>query len=394
MEKQAARIMVEYWNRTNGVPSKRYLWNDAFAVCVMLRLHHLRTSSISDIPVPDHVESWRTAALSLVDQVHSVLGRFRMDDPDANRRGKWLSGQKDEATALLLHPTAGGLRIGKELPGRKPNEPYDDEEEWSRDGQYFHYLTKWMNALPQFGEKKYGHWSVELMSSVFPKFYCARRNGLYWKMSEDLSFAAVQSCGLHDALDAFVTIRYLKAIFPGELDLESKSSSEMVDYSHLSTSDALGIGGLLQDGSRILQLLVRSLHCQESGVSKELIIALDAVLHAVLNSLCLFENAVDFQRPASQRLAFRELGLAIGLASVPYMMKMVDAYELQNLKGTKKTLAQIEPFLQVRERIMEFWSLPEHQANRTWRDHAEINSVMLAAALIPESVLQLELELK
>jgi hypothetical protein len=47
------------------------------------------------------------------------------------------------------HPTRGGLRIGKQLPERRPGEPYDPQVEWDRDGQYFHYLTKWMHALDQ-----------------------------------------------------------------------------------------------------------------------------------------------------------------------------------------------------------------------------------------------------
>jgi hypothetical protein len=41
----------------------------------------------------------------------------------------------------------GGLRIGKPLKERGANEPIDESLEWDRDGQYFHYLTKWMHAL-------------------------------------------------------------------------------------------------------------------------------------------------------------------------------------------------------------------------------------------------------
>lgn len=33
-----------------------------------------------------------------------------------------------------VHPTIAGLRIGKKLPERGPEEPYDAEEEWDRDG--------------------------------------------------------------------------------------------------------------------------------------------------------------------------------------------------------------------------------------------------------------------
>src|ERR671914_2391170 len=77
----------------------------------------------------------------LIDQVHDVLGKYGRDDP----REGWISGLLDDDAKQ--HPTAGGLRIGKKLPERGPNEPLDESLEWDRDGQYFHYLTKWMHAL-------------------------------------------------------------------------------------------------------------------------------------------------------------------------------------------------------------------------------------------------------
>ncbi len=43
------------------------------------------------------------------------------------------------------------MRIGKPLNERKPSEPFDERLEWDRDGQYYHYLTKWMHALHQVG---------------------------------------------------------------------------------------------------------------------------------------------------------------------------------------------------------------------------------------------------
>jgi len=46
-----------------------------------------------------------------------VLGRHRDDDT----RSGWISGLDDEKGKQ--HPTFGGLRIGKPLNERKPNEP-------------------------------------------------------------------------------------------------------------------------------------------------------------------------------------------------------------------------------------------------------------------------------
>jgi hypothetical protein len=133
---QAARLMAEFAMRTGLRPPardhERYLWTDAFAVCNFLELFR-RT----------HDEEYLRYATVLIDEVHQVLGRYRDDD----MRSGWISG-RDKETARL-HPTAGGLRIGKPLKEREAGEPIDERLEWDRDGQYFHYLTKWMHALCQ-----------------------------------------------------------------------------------------------------------------------------------------------------------------------------------------------------------------------------------------------------
>ena len=72
-----------------------------------------------------------------------MLGRYREDDA----RHGWISGLDEENGPL--HPTIGGLRIGKPLKERQNAERFDERLEWDRDGQYFHYLTKWMHALSQ-----------------------------------------------------------------------------------------------------------------------------------------------------------------------------------------------------------------------------------------------------
>ncbi len=123
-------LMVEFAERT-GLTSEsepqRYLWTDAFAVCNFLELSRQSGDG-----------RFQDLALQLVDQVHHVLGRHR---PDDSRRG-WISGLEGERGGE--HPTIGGLRIGKPLQERKPDEPPDERLEWEQDGQYFHYLTKWI----------------------------------------------------------------------------------------------------------------------------------------------------------------------------------------------------------------------------------------------------------
>jgi len=128
--------MAAFARRTGLSPAlenpQRYLWTDAFAVCNFLELFE-RTGD----------QGYRVYATELIDQVHSVLGRFRRDEG----RAGWISGLNDETGRN--HPTAGGLRIGKPLKERGVDEVIDEQLEWDRDGQYFHYLTKWMHALCQ-----------------------------------------------------------------------------------------------------------------------------------------------------------------------------------------------------------------------------------------------------
>jgi hypothetical protein len=128
-------IMTEFAGLTGLSPAgrvqpRRYLWTDAFAVCNFLGLYRQTRD-----------EKYREFALGLVDQVHNLLGRHRDDDP----RSGWISGLDEQEGRM--HPTKGGLRIGKEMNERGPADYFDEVLEWDRDGQYYHYLTKWMHAL-------------------------------------------------------------------------------------------------------------------------------------------------------------------------------------------------------------------------------------------------------
>ncbi|KAL1738280.1 hypothetical protein HDZ31DRAFT_20229, partial [Schizophyllum fasciatum] len=218
---QADSLMHAFISRTGLEPPsrapRRYLWTDAFAVCNLITLHrHLPSQPHPGerAPSPEHLDA-RTDYLSLarrlVDQVHNTLGRHRPDDTLA-RQG-WLSGLTDEEGAA--HPTKGGLRIGKPLPERQEGAPGDPELEWEEDGQYFHYLTKWMHALAALaratGEAHYLVWAIELAKVAHARFVHSSGTRMYWKMGVDLSQPTVRSMGQHDALDALVTYSELSA---------------------------------------------------------------------------------------------------------------------------------------------------------------------------------------
>jgi hypothetical protein len=371
---QAVELMTRFAERTGvttGRPPRRYLWTDAFAVCNFLELARVTGDG-----------GYRELALRLVEQVHRVLGRHRPDD----RRSGWISGlgsREGEA-----HPTAGGLRIGKRLAERTPEERIDERLEWDRDGQYFHYLTKWMHALDQVarvtGQRMFNLWARELADVAYRAFTYRSPDGskrMYWKMSIDLSRPLVASMGQHDPLDGFITCIQLRATPGAGPDLARAASdfAGMVDATRLATGDPLGLGGLLVDASRVEQLIRRDAWPADDRL-------LGALLDAAEIGLRHYLKQSDLQASAAHRLAFRELGLAIGLAALARTQR-----EAARTPGTRDApRAVLEAYESVREDIESFWLRPAHRRGASWRDHEDINDVMLATSLLPEGFVALE----
>lgn len=364
----ARRLMDEFAVDTGlegGAPPRRYLWTDAFAVCNYLGLHR-ESGEGRDLDL----------ALRLVDQVHHVLGRHRPDDA---RRG-WLSGL-DEAEGER-HPTRGGLRIGKPQPERRPDEPYDAEREWDRDGQYLHYLTQWMHALrrvaEETGQAVFHRWAVELARAAHAGF---RRPGppprLAWKMSVDLARPLVPSTGQHDPLDAWLADLELVAGAPGErpdLERELAEAGALCDDAHWETDDPLGAGALALATHRLIQLEIRY-GVDDRGLLRPLAAATRRSCERVA-------RLAPLDRPAAHRLAFRELGLSLGLHA---LARLEPPESLP--RGVRDDLAAVARHAALATRIDAFWSEPEARRNRTWIAHAEINSVMLATSLCPTGYL-------
>jgi len=367
---------------TSSLPQRRYLWTDAFAICNYLGL----ARSTGD-------ERYMELALQLVNEVHHTLGRHRDDD----KRTGWISGLGEEDGEL--HPTRGGLRIGKALPERGPDEAVDENREWDRDGQYYHYLTKWMHALDQVtrATKKaiYNTWSRELAHRAFNAFTFVPSSGwqprrMVWKMSIDLTYALVPSMGQHDPLDGYITNLQLltttanlaqPASAPDLADDTSKLAP-MLKWGDWTTTDPLGIGGLLTDACRLHQLM-------QQGLSQDMKM-LDDLLSASLSGLEHYAGGNELQQPAQSRLAFRELGLSIGLHAVERLQKAVDDETDDATNAPLNTrLDALMQYIPLRDHIETFWRDPEHQRSRTWTGHRDINEVMLATSLAPEGYLEL-----
>jgi len=380
---EAITLMNAFAERTgltSAEPPRRYLWTDAFAVCNYLGL--ARTTG---------EEGYTGLALQLVDQVHHTLGRHRDDDP---RRG-WISGLVEDGAEQ--HPTRGGLRIGKPLPERRPDEPADERLEWDRDGQYFHYLTRWMHALDQVTrttqQLRYNTWARELANAAFDAFTDQPAAGkgtrrMAWKMSIDLTRVLVPSTGQHDPLDGYITALQLQTttaaqVTGPDLDDSIADYAAMIRRGDWATTDPLGLGGLLIDAWRVQQLIQQGAQPDAS--------LLDRLLDDTLAGLQYYARSGELQQPARYRLAFRELGLAIGLHALEQLQRPVEQGGSPAPADPRRRarLQELMQYLPLRAAIETFWRDPANQRSDTWTEHRDINEVMLATSLAPGGFLML-----
>lgn len=369
MSRDVAHELMRAFAERTGLTSAshaplRYLWTDAFAVCNFLGrfVEHGDEESLQ-------------LALRLVDQTHHVLGKHRPDDA----RSGWISGLSEAAGEA--HPMRGGLRIGKPLPERGPGEPLDPEREWDRDGQYFHYLTRWMHALDRVaqvsGDPRYHRWACELARAACAGFLHRTATGpprLFWKMSIGLERPQVASAGQHDPLDGFITCCELQSSNDAEqsLDLgrEIRELAGPCRTGSWDTDDALGIGGLLCDAQRVAQL-ARTGALREPQLQERL-------LGSALRGLEALVSGGDFQGAAERRLAFRELGLSIGLHAAERIA--LPGANAERLAALLRELARYQPLA---EQIERFWLDPARREGRAWLEQRDINDVMLATSLAP-----------
>lgn len=374
-------IMREFASITGLEPAsahpQRYLWTDAFAVC-----NYLELFSRSDN------KKYQDLALRLVDQVHHILGRHR----DEDQRMGWISGLNSQEGNM--HPTMGGLRIGKQL-NERPQESINDALEWDRDGQYYHYLTKWMHALNRVsqvtGDSKYTKWAIELAKTAHAAFTYLPSSGgqmrMYWKMSIDLSRPVVHSMGQHDPLEGFITYSELQVTYREAFGQSLDLRAEIADMARICrdqswfTDDPLGIGGLLSNASIIAQVMIIG--------GLEYSVLLKSVLDSALLGMESFTENDPLKFPAEYRLAFRELGLSIGLKGMKNLLRFIknnpDVFSLgSSLKALVEALIEYVP---ISEKIEQFWLNGENRHSSNWIEHREINMVMLATSIVPEGFL-------
>ena len=378
-------LMEEFARSTGLEPEnsnpKRYLWTDAFAVCNYLGLYNRTNNKV-----------YLYIALRLVNQVHHTLGKQRKD----NAKNGWISGLDEETGEK--HPTKGGLRIGKEMNERMSEETINERQEWDRDGQYYHYLTKWMHALYNTtrvtGDNKYIKWALELAESAHASFTYSPNHGIrkrmYWKMSIDLTRPLVLSMGQHDPLDGFITYNEIKngmksfedGPSPSDLENEIHEITDICKGVGLTTDDPLGIGGLLSDATRITQLII-------SGGLKNIEL-LEMVLDSSILGLRSYMKSDPMKYPGEYRLAFRELGLAIGLKGFEMMVDLINNNpELSQINSLQERINLFYEYLELGNNIEKFWMDKENRKTSNWMEHRDINTVMLATTLEPDGFLRI-----
>ena len=256
-----------------------------------------------------------------------------------------------------------------------------------------------MHALDQLtrstGKPQFNVWARDLAETAHHAFtYIPAVGGpprMYWKMSIDLKRPLVSSMGQHDPLDGYITYVQLRSTAAGlsgagggpELKDETREVQSMIVADDLGTADPLGLGGLLIDAYRVEQLL------RQGSVADPHL--LETLLAASLAGLQYYAASGELQRPAEHRLAFRELGLAIGLHAVRLMKEAVNRDPTQSsmTTGVRLLLRKLMQYMPVGEKIESFWRTPEHRRSLTWSEHRDNNEVMLATSLVPEGFLVL-----
>jgi hypothetical protein len=191
--------------------------------------------------------------------------------------------------------------------------------------------------------------------------------------------------GQQDPLDALVTELQIQTNEPEpdeapDLNEQIDQAMEMCSGMSFATEDPLGIGGLLSAVARATEL-VATRSCNHLEQLGALFAQLLVEAH---QSLAFFEPTFQPDQPAQGRLAFRELGLAIGISAIERAEGLIPQGH-----PVRDTYGAILEHRRTADAIRTFWTDPAHRENPTWTDHEDINTVMLATSLAPDGYLGL-----
>jgi hypothetical protein len=192
--------------------------------------------------------------------------------------------------------------------------------------------------------------------------------------------------GQHDPIDGYITYLKLKALQHGQKELLEKEIDEMGKICtgrDWTTSDPLGLGGLLWDIHRLTQLVVY--------YKMNKIDLMEELLSDAKSGMKNYQNLSDLNRSAEYRLAFRELGLAIGLSGIRESLSLISKSPEKFDRNHKihEWIDFLISYMSTGERITKFWIEEINQNASTWKAHIDINRVMLATSLVPDAFLKI-----
>jgi hypothetical protein len=208
---------------------RRYLWTDAFGVMAYWSIAE-QYEQAGNGPA---AATYRSACEKLIDTVHHCLGTPRSNKPQDAMRP-----DPQSPTGYV------GLRIGK-VQSRKTT-----DYGMSYDGQYWHYIDKWLFALARAGRIQEG---IAIAKSCFPFFFdSAHGGGIRWKLSVDATPAPGQENAYvgDDTLMALIVFELLQANRQASQDDPDASLSKEIrllqnavaGYRPRVTDDPLGWG--------------------------------------------------------------------------------------------------------------------------------------------------------
>ena len=348
--------------RDGETEQDRYLWTDAWAVQNFLAL----AAEFDE-------KAYADLAIDLIEKVHYTLGRYSPQDP----RSGWISELSDEEGRN--HPAIRGLRIGKNQLERKRTETFNSRKEWERDGQYYHYHTRWIQALLQsaefFEDQELIRDAAEL--SLAGRHFINQINNrlhLFWKMSVDLSRPQVLSMGAHDPLDGYLTAQECNILASGDFDFTDylEDLEDLCEGKNWESADPLGLGGLSLNVVRSAEL--------ESHVALPESVKPQKLFQDLNRGLESFAGQSELDSPVGYRLAFRECGLSLGL-------RVLNGYS-DKLAENGLDINRLDEIMHMAETIEDFWSQSENREHQSYQNHLFINDVSLASSLLARRVPQ------
>ena len=137
------------------------------------------------------------------------------------------------------------------------------------------------------------------------------------------------------------------------------------------------------DAARIGQIVIGS------GCTLENLLL--SVLDAAILGMGAFEKSRTVHQPAGYRLAFRELGLSIGLKGAAMLAGLIreNPGDFAAAGIVQQNIDRLAGYLPLAGTIERFWMDERNQESPVWTEHREINMVMLATSLLPDEFLRI-----